>query len=385
MNEIEKRYKDNIEREVDIPDVVKEKAEEAFLLIKNEGDINNMKSKVLKKAIIGITSVAAVMGIFLFTCVKNPTWASGLPIIGGLFEKYEDNAIYKGDFTKMAEEQRQESLSKDGITSLPCSKIKGDITFTLKELYCNDKAIYGTLELKNKKGFSTKTVLRDYEHNKPAIQAYYDSIFGGPNYEEMGVVTLNGDFIDENTYTGVFRIDLTERKIKSDADKIKMNLNFNEIRIGQVDKGHEGDKILKGDWRFNFDINIDRKHTKTIDINTRNKDGVGMKSIDVTPYELILHDFYAEDTKHGKKPSYPLTFPVLLDANGKFMECGQPIVDNYPIYGVDVSKIDIYLCEYNEYMDELRGYKNDKNLKGIMEKKALYHTTVKIDVPKINK
>ena len=31
-------------------------------------------------------------------------------------------------------------------------------------------------------------------------------------------------------------------------------------------------------------------------------------------------------------------------------------VDTHPIAGYDVSKVTIYVCDYDEYMDELKGY-----------------------------
>ncbi|SHJ80682.1 protein of unknown function [Hathewaya proteolytica DSM 3090] len=375
MNQFEKKYIDNIKKDVDIPQVVMQKAEDAFNSIKDGKGIKEMKSKRLKKTIIGLGSAAAVMGAFVCTCFMNPTWASGLPVIGGLFEKYEDKSTYKGNFTEMAEKQRQEALEKDGVTSLPCSKEDGDITFTLKEMYSNDKAMYATIELKNKEGFSTNTVLRNGK-DEPALQIYFDSLFGIED-NDMGIVTVNGDFIDENTYEGVFRIGLDSRPIKVDNDKMKLNLNFTKILFSQIEKGYNGDKAFEGNWKFNFDINIDKTQTKTIVLNDIKKNGVGMKSIDVTPYEMILHTADI-DNDYDKNPNAILTFPVVFDANGKYMETGMPIVDEYPIYGKDVSKVDIYLCEYNEYLDKLKRFRNEDNFKQLMEEKALYHTTVEI-------
>lgn len=50
----------------------------------------------------------------------------------------------------------------------------------------------------------------------------------------------------------------------------------------------------------------------------------------------------------------------------------------------DISKIDIYICDYVEYMDEIKGYNFGRdikdsgydNFKDLLDAKALHHTEV---------
>ena len=37
-----------------------------------------------------------------------------------------------------------------------------------------------------------------------------------------------------------------------------------------------------------------------------------------------------------------------------------------------LSKIYVYVCDYTEYMDDIKGYRNDADFKKILEEKALY-------------
>ena len=62
-----------------------------------------------------------------------------------------------------------------------------------------------------------------------------------------------------------------------------------------------------------------------------------------------------------------------LDGDGKPLPYGSSAYANtYAIYGRNVSKIYVYVCDYTEYMDDIKGYRNDADFKKILEEKALY-------------
>ncbi len=51
-------------------------------------------------------------------------------------------------------------------------------------------------------------------------------------------------------------------------------------------------------------------------------------------------------------------FPVILDADGKLMSFGKftGTANTVAISNSDISTVYVYLCDYYEYMDELKGY-----------------------------
>ena len=66
-------------------------------------------------------------------------------------------------------------------------------------------------------------------------------------------------------------------------------------------------------------------------------------------------------------------FMVVLDAEGKLLPNGSSsFADTYAINGRDVSKVYVYVCDWVEYMDDIKEHRNDADLKEILEERALY-------------
>ena len=106
---------------------------------------------------------------------------------------------------------------------------------------------------------------------------------------------------------------------------------------------------LKGDWKFNVDVEKNTSDTVEKDVNVVDENGDGVLSITKTPFEITMK-MQDPETKY---------VAVMLDANGDIMPYGgvaNSNADTYAIQDRDVSTVYIYLCDYYEYMDELKGY-----------------------------
>lgn len=316
---------------------------------------------------------------------------------------------------------------------------------TLSELYCNDQALYMTLELTSEKAFPVSEIFTDSENNQPNIGFLTSEKYSFNDKSQDQLYYLEGKFVDDYTYAGIIRIDYKQAsKVVSDEalqeyntayqaaeaegrdpmkediqldvqnldvpDNFKLNLDIQKIIAYKAnpdvwDSGYTGDEleamsdeewknVMKqqpadwnqfpndheniwwdGSWNFDLDINVDRSRTKMIEINTENENGVGIASVEITPFELKVNQLNEGSTKTAD------TFPVVLDANGKMLPYGNSgYVTDYAVRGVDISKIDIYLCDYIEYMDEIKGHKTEDNFKQILDEKAVYHTTVETGI-----
>ena len=119
-------------------------------------------------------------------------------------------------------------------------------------------------------------------------------------------------------------------------------------------EANEGDNrynswTLKGDWKFNVDVEKNTSDTVKKDVNVVDENGDGVLSITKTPFEITMK-MQDPETKY---------VAVMLDANGDIMPYGgvaNSNADTYAIQDRDVSTVYIYLCDYYEYMDELKGY-----------------------------
>lgn len=105
---------------------------------------------------------------------------------------------------------------------------------------------------------------------------------------------------------------------------------------------------LEGGWEFSFDVERNHSETVTKEVNVLDEDGSGIVSVVKTPFEIRMNI---------NDPEFKY-FPVMLDADGELMDYGSVSgsIDTLAIQDRDVSKIYIYLCDYIQYMDELKGY-----------------------------
>ena len=141
---------------------------------------------------------------------------------------------------------------------------------------------------------------------------------------------------------------------------------------------------LKGDWKFNVDVEKNTSDTVEKDVNVVDENGDGVLSITKTPFEITMK-MQDPETKY---------FAVMLDANGDIMPYGGVANGNAGTYAIqdrDISTVYIYLCDYYEYMDELKGYywsddyeekAKTKTFKQLLDERAVAGTEVHFDTDK---
>ena len=141
---------------------------------------------------------------------------------------------------------------------------------------------------------------------------------------------------------------------------------------------------LKGEWKFNVDVEKNTSDTVKKDVNVVDENGDGVLSITKTPFEITMK-MQDPETKY---------VAVMLDANGDIMPYGGVAngnADTYAIQDRDISTVYIYLCDYYEYMDELKGYywsddyeekAKTKTFKQLLDERAVAGTEVHFDTDK---
>lgn len=135
-----------------------------------------------------------------------------------------------------------------------------------------------------------------------------------------------------------------------------------------------------GPWTFDIPITVDTSQTVTLELNDTNDAGIGLKSVIKTPYELTVNELYEEGSDSD-------TFMVALDANGNKLPYNDSnsSCNNFAIQDRDISTVDIYILDYTQYMDELKGpdyYNNNENKpeeekwSTLLDANAMYHKTI---------
>lgn len=400
----------------------------------------------LKKAAVGCTAAAAAMAVFLGACYQNPVWASNLPLIGHIFERMEGKLSYGENYKDYAEPLTPETTEngEDGGQDTPAegvfTKTVNGTTVTMSESYCSGSALYLSMLIESREPFKDT---RTDESGQPAIRVLTTENYSFNPQEQRDMVYLEGEFLDENTYTGVMRIDLNMRNTDTtelekkqaqaeadgeefliDADVLKqystkteipeqftLNLDISQI-VGDLaepdvfDTGYTTEELeamseeewneavtkaereggwnsfpnshenwwMDGSWQFELDIAADHSKVQTAEVNQMNEDGAGIASVVKTPFELTVNELYDDELKKGDY------FPVIMDANGNAMEViSGSVCNTVPVKNHDVSTVYVYLCDYDEYMDELKGHRQEEGYKALIDERAAFAAEVHFD------
>ena len=139
----------------------------------------------------------------------------------------------------------------------------------------------------------------------------------------------------------------------------------------------------EGDWSFDIPVTVDDSQTEVMELNDTNDEGIGLKSVIRTPYELTVNELYEDGSDSD-------CFMVALDANGNKLPYNDSTgnCNNFTIQDRDISTVDIYILDYTQYMDELKGpdnYNNNENKpegqkwSDLLDQYAKYHKTLHFD------
>lgn len=252
-----KKIEETMQAEFEIPKVVKAAREEAFAKIRQEtaerrkgdsGDSvlpernkNHKQIRRIYKAAIGLTAAAAA---FSTVCITNPAFAANIPLVGSIFAELGNSLGFSGDYSKYAEqlerrkpesENAQETeennpkvKNADDTTSdaeatdtdAAFSQTVDGTTVTLSEVYCNDEALYLSMLIETEEKFPETGVTLDGTpniniHNTGMHFSYNPSY----NQEETDRINgyLDGKILDDHTYAGVLRVELSETTVDEDG------------------------------------------------------------------------------------------------------------------------------------------------------------------------
>lgn len=348
-----------------------------------------------------------------------------------------------------AEKEKQDGVQEQAAEESKYVKTSNGLTVTVSEVYYSTKALYLAMSVKNEEEFpqdfmKTKNMdgyILDYDMlalNGTASFSFSDMDVGPELY-------IEGQFIDNHTFAGIYRVPLdqfsyypTDEEIaatgldindywkddmstdeaaaKVDEYNLKLKEKFPDIGkpipipdnftyslnitsiFGELFETEEktvtfpeGDsgvvyenlvKKYEGSWDFQFDVALDTSRTSTIELNDTNENGLGISKIEKTPYEITAEMIIPSD-----KLNYDY-FLVMLDKNGDLMDYQGSTTDTYQLYGRDTSTVHIYICDYMQYMDEIKGYywspdyeekKKTKTFMQYLDEKSLYHTEVSFE------
>lgn len=246
-NDNEKKLKEELNKNVDVPAIVHEKINNAYRMIENHTVTQKAPQKDsyhwMKTGAKIAGGMAAVMAVGFIFCVANPVMARELPIVGGLFEQLQDNVSFFGNFADKAttleeptaenpetsdkgDSSKTDSSSKENAAPAESiyTKTADGLTITFSEIYANDQAIYLTMQAVSENPFPD-TMLD--QQNQPVISMITDTKYSFLEGEKAelnpGIQYIHpeGKFLDDHTYACILRLntrleDTTEFEQKYD-------------------------------------------------------------------------------------------------------------------------------------------------------------------------
>ncbi len=352
-------------------------------------------------------------------CVSNPALAAKLPLVGRIFSLVQEKVSYKGDFSDGAvkygtgedPESGQETgadssgsanaIRSEAQTDTPLVQTSNGLTVTISEANCSAEALYLALCIENEEAFpadfiKTKNMdgyILDYDILSLETNSYYDvpgltkqerpagSGYSTPYY-------IEGAFADDHTFTGIIRVSLEEdlrcsgRAInrataQTDADLIWEDrveqlpqqftyyleisdiyadlLQYEEEQATDPETGETVtlsvplEKHYAGTWNFAIPVTMDADGKQVVRVDQTNESGVGIASVEKTDFEIK-----AELLLPDNEPVYDYVV-VICDADGKRLDSQGDNAEVYSTYGRNTDTVYVYVCDYMQYMDELKG------------------------------
>lgn len=383
----------------------------------------------------------AVAGAAIFCCIyfTNTDVSAQVPIVSHIFEKLEKNLEFSGEYAGLAEPVGQDAAGLESITA-------NGTTITLSEAYCNGAALYLSLSIHSQDPLPDTFIGQD---GKPVVEHRTSVDF---DFDEEGEIDwlnggswhTDGEMLDEHTYACVIRFDFGQyyaekgveipdsfhtklsiskiagTKLEDTRPELPQELQeqyetamkenglglteedqrqfteeqkdteqrlFNEMRNAYYELYPErltypnqyDNWILDGPWHFEFDVTRNNSDVIRKDINDVDENGLGIIAVAKTPMELTVET--EENLDY---------FPVVLDADGNLMDASSSSFNTVSTSGHDTSKVDVYICDYIEYMDELKGYwwsedyeekAKVKTFRQLLDERALYHKEILFEEP----
>ena len=320
------------------------------------------------------------------------------------------------------------------------SQTVNGVTVTLSEVYCNQEALNISLIIEGNEDFQDKIMTNQF--GKQSLFLDMDTDFSFRDTPVMaGSGNIEGSFLDARTYAGVWRLDLkdvlfdvseidrmtSEAEAKGEEfvvnqevldkygkmltlpDEFTLNIDLKRIEgmlanPPEIDWGMSKEELealsdedfqalhdrifekyglnkqpntmqhywFEGPWTFTLPIKVNTANNRTISVNDVNEAGIGLESVTVTPFEIHINEVYL----NHDKADY---FPVVLDAQGKYIDSAGSDAAFLPVADHDISRITVYLCDYLEYMDELKGLKYEDNFRELLEERAVYKKEVVLE------
>ncbi|MDZ5254297.1 DUF4179 domain-containing protein [Clostridium sp. LIBA-8841] len=278
---------------INLPDNLDNIIDDAISMAE-EDKKKNRKGKGYKKV---FKNIAAGIAIVTILGLGTTTLTYGIPEIKNAFEKIQNEMLNKGDYSKYATEVNQ-TVYDNGVG------------ITLSEILCDGQNLYVTYIVESEEPFKyinydydpvkdydlTKEQAEEIVNTQMLDESYSKVSFTQKKLDNSGIAGLEGKYINEHTFVGVEKYDLTTLNMEIPV-KFDFEINYKRLIVSSWNSEREKDQEFKGSWNFKVPVKVDKSLTKEINVDDINKEGIGVSKVYETPFEIKILTNHPKDTE----------------------------------------------------------------------------------------
>lgn len=317
MGDYERNFIEKMREEIQIPDLVDDKLNEAYGKIRqdevkmNRTGFHSNRKRVYRSfaaAAAAVCMVAGLSGIFYV----NPALAQDIPILGNVFgrlQEVRDNSEYP-DKDKTAYENIGEHSTPVRETGNTAENETG--TMTVSDVYCDGYDMYFTLSLRVE-----DEELKTAEYFTPMHrEGEDDSLYDGGRFminqkrvwpSEISALRK----AEDGLYVGLCRIASVSQEDVSFEGKMTVDVGIDGLSASRAsDLGYmEAFQQAEGDWNLQFEVEADTSANRAAEPDAQNNGIIVQKAVQ-TPSNMHVTCYLPAELAE-KNPAF-----VLLDGNG---------------------------------------------------------------------
>ena len=254
-----------------------------------------------KKKIKSIGVVVASLIAVLTLGISNPVLAAKIPLLGNVFKAIEKTIHNPGNYSKFA-------------TSINETVYSNGISVTLSEALCDGQSLYVTYIVKSEESFKTEKGKDLKDTTQLGVLGKYNKVdFSKEKLDNSGVSGIEGKFVNENTFVGVEKFNLSYLKAEV-PNNFEFHTKIDLIENYALDSENP-ERCKFGSWKFKIPVTVNKGLRRVIDLTGKDVESKVAKinSISLTPFEMRLD----VDYKVGNWNDYRL---FIFDENGEMLQ-----------------------------------------------------------------
>lgn len=346
-------------------------------------------------------------------CFTNPTLASKIPVLGGIFKQVEKTTTYSGNYSENADVL----VSDENGNTAEASYYAEDagVKVSASEVLYDGVSVFLTLKVDVEEGN-----LLNIPKNKAAGAANEGSsiMYLWGQYEIPGVFPeesltedsfyLDGKALDEHTFVGMVKMDADKDELQNGTLALNLSAigydDITELDREDISASHR----MEGSWKLQVPFKLDTAQTKRLAFDTKDKE-YGLKKVTVSPYQIVTeisvpyterevtHEEYEEamEIKTGGSEEHPLSYEKYAEMEGKkyaenhtliYDQNGEEITprgsrDNgksvFAVKGAKISKLQVLVFDSLEFLDADGG--DTSKLTDKLRKAAVSYEVVELE------